>query len=446
MKSLKLRSHDEDGAVLIVVALVTVVLLILSAGGVMLLTLYGSQREMQKSADQAALAAAAALPLLNPGQTMDALPLVTYYELSDDAGLDVPVRGLENVPDPRAVACAYGTRALQSDSANLVSKFGNSFVGSGYCANEPWSDGRVGVTLNSLGTPLSQCLSSLTTDINSVISELESGLNGLVSLTLSLLGLTQEEAEEDVEEVVLQLEALLASVQNLEALSPALLTPEVTATVTDRVSPPYMQIATGGDGVEMTVSATAERRLKNAVVLPKSPGLLDVDLNAALAETKPEIENAMSEVNAQLNTLVGQLGLGECEDLLDPNEKLYRDISDIYNPPTSGAAPSGRDLLSGATAAAQRAAGDSGNSVDALAGEAFVVINEREVGPKTISQLLGPLVDLLGLSSLTKSLQIPAMDVVIVAAHNLEDGNISNPDLITESAEARGLFTATLKN
>jgi hypothetical protein len=32
----------------------------------------------------------------------------------------------------------------------------------------------------------------------------------------------------------------------------------------------------------------------------------------------------------------------------------------------------------------------------------------------------------------------------MVAAHNLEDGNISNPDLITDAAAARGLFTATL--
>jgi hypothetical protein len=34
--------------------------------------------------------------------------------------------------------------------------------------------------------------------------------------------------------------------------------------------------------------------------------------------------------------------------------------------------------------------------------------------------------------------------VVAVAAHNLEDGNISNPDLISDLAAARGLFTATL--
>lgn len=446
-----LRTRDEQGAVLIVVAVVTVVLLILSGGGVMLFTLYGSQREMQKSADQAALAGAAGLPLLNPGQTLSSLPMNTVYDLTDDVGLDVPLRGLSNVPDPRAVACAYGTRALEADSANLTAKFGNDFTGSGYCAGAPWSDGRVDVVLPSLSTPLSACLNGLTGDINSVINELTGGLNSLlnnplINLLLSPLGLSVGELTGNVDEIVTQLEGVLTSVQNLEALSPALLTPEVTVTVTDNVTPPMIGFVTGGDGVEMQVTATAERRLKNAVVLPNTPNLLDTDLNAALAAAKPEIESAMSSLNDQLNTLFGQLGLSECQDLLDPSEKIYQDVSDLYNPPTNGVAPTGRDLLEGATEAAQRAAGDAGTTVESLAGEAFAVIAQGGPNSSTISQLLGPVVDLLGLSSVVEDLQIPAMDVVIVAAHNLEDGNISNPDLITDAAEARGLFTATLKD
>lgn len=448
MKNLKLRSSDESGAVLIIVALVTLVLLILSAGGIMLFTLYGSQREMQKSADQAALAGAAALPLLNPGQTMDALPMNTYYELSEGVGLDVPVKSLAGIPDPRAVACAYGVRSLDPRSAGLTDNFGNAYTGAaGYCANAPWSDGRVHVTLDALSSPITACINGLRTDINGVINDLNSGLDGLLNDLLALLGLglSEDEATAIVDETVARLDALLLSIENLEALSPALLTPEVTATVSDRVSPPLMSFVTGSDGVDMEVTATAERRLKNAVVLPDAPALTDVSLNSALAAAKPEVEDALVSLNGEINTLMGQLGLSECENLLDPSSKIYKDVTDLYNPPADGPAPTGRSMIEGASDSALRAAGDAGTTVDNLHGEAFVVIREG-VGPTTLSSLLGVLVDDLGLSSTIKNLSIPAMDVAVVAAHNLEKGNISNEDLIKDLASARGLFTATLKN
>lgn len=440
MKS-RLRARDENGAVLVIVAISMVTLLTLSAGGIMMFSLYGANREMQKAADQSALAGAAALPLLRPGVALSSLPLNTAYQLTDNVGLDVPLRGLSNVPDPRAVACEYGTKSLLGSSASLITAFGSppSPPLAGYCSTGTWTGGnRVRPVLNALSTPLSSCVNNLTTSINGVISQLQGSLVGLVSILPGVSDLIS-----NVNATIAQLNGTLESVKNLEALSPALLTPEMTVTVRSGVRPPMLSFITGSDGVQMTTEATAERRLKNAVVLPNTPALLNTNLNTALAETKPSVMNALTAANTQLNTMTNQLGVAGCQNLLSPSSKVVQDIGDIYNPPTSGAGPSGRDLISGGLAAAQRAAGQAGTSVDQVAGEAFLVIRQGPT-PGTISSTLGPLVGLLGLSPMVSTLQVPALDVALVTSQNLEDGNISNPELIPDAAAARGLFTATL--
>lgn len=445
---MKRHVRDERGAVLVIVALVMSVLLTLSAGGIMLFTLYGSQREMQKAADQAALAGAAALPLLRPGQVLNAVPgLNTVYDLTDNVGLDVPLKAVGGIPDPRAVACAYGSASMSGSSANLIGSFGAapSPAPSTLCSSAPWSDSRIIPSLNSLSTPLSTCVNNLTTAINGVITQLTNSLNSL--LCLPLLGCVLSTVTTAVNNTIARLQAVLLSVQNLEALAPALLTPKMTVTVKSGVQPPMLSFVTGNNGVQMEVTSVAERRLKNAVVLPDTTGLTGVNLNAALATTKPTVMNALAAANTQLNTLFGSspagLNVSGCQNLLSPTDKVVQDISDIYNPPASGPAPTGAQLLQGATAAATRAAGQAGTTVDALAGEAFLVIRQGAT-PTTVSSLLGPVVNLLGLSGTLGLLQVPAVDVAVVAAHNLEDGNISNPDLIQDAVSARGLFTATL--
>jgi putative Flp pilus-assembly TadE/G-like protein len=434
---LKIRARDEKGAVLVIVAIVMTALLTLSAGGILVFTLYGSNREMQKAADQAALAGAAALPLLRPGVALESLNMNPVYALTDDVGLDVPLKSLvSGVPDPRAVACAYGTNNLKNSSARLITIYGSNANPSlgGYCTNAPWNDGRVLPTVNGLATPLTGCINSLTSSLTSLISQLQGALN--LPLLGGILG--------NINATINQLTGVLNAVKNLEALSPALLTPEMTVKVRSGVHPPMMSFITGTTGIQMTVEATAERRLKNAVVLPGTPGLTGVDLNSALAATKPTIMNALGTVNTQLNTLVNGLGISGCQNLLSPSSKIVQDIGDIYNPPAGGPAPSGRTLINGALAAAQQSAAGAGQNVNNLAGEAVLVIRQGP-NPSSLSSLLGPVFSLLGpVLGVPLSTQIPALDVVAVAAHNLEDGNISNPDLISDLAAARGLFTATL--
>lgn len=451
----KIRADDEKGAVLVIVAILMTALLTLSAGGIMVFTLYGANREMQKAADQAALAGAAALPLLRPGVALESLNMNPVYSLTDQVGLDVPIRSaIEGVPDPRAVACAYGTNNLQNSSARLISIFGSSADPSlgGYCTNAPWNDGRVLPTLNSLTTPLTTCVTSLTSRIEGLVGQLEAGLTSILSGLGGLLGglvggLTGIEATDLVEDTVSQLEGLLTSVENLEALAPALLTPEMTVRVKSGVNPPMLSFISGSAGIQMQVLATAERRLKNAVVMPMTPALTEatgLELNAALAATKQPMMDALALANGQLNTAMGQLGITGCQDLLSPSSKIAQDVSDIYNPPPAGPAPAGKDLVEGSLAAAQQSAASAGQNIEDLAGEAVLVIRQGPT-PNTLSDLLGPLCStlcpILGLAGTT---QIPATDVVAVAAHNLENGNISNDDLISDLASARGLFTATL--
>lgn len=440
---LKIRARDEKGAVLVIVAIVMTALLTLSAGGILVFTLYGAHREMQKAADQAALAGAAALPLLRPGVALESLNMNPVYALTDDVGLDVPLKSLvSGVPDPRAVACAYGTNNLENSSARLITIYGSAgdpFAGGTYCQNAPWSDGRIHPAVNGLATPLTGCINSLTSSLTGLISQLQGALN--LPLLGGILG--------NINATIDQVTGVLNAVKNLEALSPALLTPEMTVKVRSGVTPPLMSLITGGNGIQMEVEATAARRLKNAVVLPNTPGLTGVSLNTALAATKPTIMNALNgpgaaSLNSQLNTLMSGLGLSGCQNLLSSSSKLVQDIDDIYNPPASGPAPSGRDLINGALVAAQQSAAGAGQNINNLAGEAVLVIRQGPT-PSSLSSLLGPVFTLLGpVLGVPLSTQIPALDVVAVAAHNLEDGNISNPDLISDLAAARGLFTATL--
>ena len=457
----KTRARDERGAVLIIVAIVMTALLTLTAGGIMTFTLYGANREMQKAADQAAVAGAAALPLLRPGVALDGLPLNRVYTLADNLGLDVPTKGLTSVPDPRAVACAYAKRNLEASNARLITIYGspaNPGLG-GLCSAAPYNDNGVKVELNSLTTPLSNCINSLQTRISNIQSQLLGELS-LVGGLLQLLGLGS--VTQTVNNILAPLNNLLRNVQNLEALAPALLTPEMTVTVRRGVNAPMMGFITGQAGIQMDVQATAERRLKNAVVLPNTPALTNTSLNTALAQTRQPLMDALSNLNTQVNRALGVapggLGLSACQDLLNPNSPIARDVFDIYNPPANGVAPSARDLITGATTAAQQAAAGSGQALRDIAGEAFLVIRQGP-GPQplsSVSNVLGDVLSLLSpsLQTLLGSLQIPAMDVAIVAAHDLEDGQLSGDcdpvsptpdgDFICDAAAARGLFTAKL--
>ncbi len=101
-------------------------------------------------------------------------------------------------------------RSLDPRSAGLTDNFGNAYTGTaGYCANAPWSDGRVHVTLDALSSPITACINGLRSDINGVINDLTGGLNGLLGNLLGLLGLglSGSEATAIVDDTVERLNA-----------------------------------------------------------------------------------------------------------------------------------------------------------------------------------------------------------------------------------------------
>lgn len=427
----KNRLSDDRGAVLIIVASFMVVLLTLSAGGIMLFTLYGANREMQKAADQAALAGAASLPLLDPGVLTNGFPVAplldTTYSITDSTGLDIPRIG--SVPDPKAVACAYGTHNLKGSNAHLIGVFGAApdSAPATVCASAPWSDVRVFPTVhpNNISNCLGGVVSGVTSRLNSVL-----GLGGL----LGLLGISLD----DIMAPVVELQ------DSLNKLAPALMTPTMTVEVHSGVEPPLLSFITGSNGVQMAVTATARRQLKNAIVLPDTGELVPgLNLNTALAMPRDDILETLDTINNQLNQLmVGLPGLESCQNVLVP---LRNDIADLYNPPDGGGPPI-RQVIDDAVLAADTAVTRGGPALNEMAGEAFLVIS-GEGSTQSLNTLLNiPLISILApaLRAVLESLQIPALDVGIVAAHEMRNGIMGNDELLPNTFEARGLFTATL--
>jgi hypothetical protein len=431
--------RSERGAVLVTVALVMTVLMLLVAGGISTFTMFGAQRELQKAADQAALAAAAALPLAYPQAVLANLEALPFpdgitdpaFALLGEAGLDIP-RLSQIVPDPRAVACAYGSDSLSGESATLINSFGIA------PSNPPstiCSDSRISPTMQS--TALLNCVNgivgSVTTRVTSAVGSIPL-LSGLLNpILLSILGDPNNPAPGTVR----------ALVNDLNMALPAILSPRMRVEVRSGFEPPLLSLVTGADGIQMRATAVAQRRLKNAVVVPTVPGGMgSVNFNTALNQAQAPLIQAVGAVNTQLNTLTSQLGLPNCNNLLTD---LQTDLSDLYNPPL-GPAPSARDLALEAIRGARGAAGRAGVATNQV-GEAFLAVSPGN--PTSVGTLVGSTLGALGflLTPLLNALgftQIPALDVAPVVFNEVAAGDISGT--IIAAANARGLFQATLVN
>ena len=455
MRKLQLRIRDERGAVLIIVALVMSTLLILSAGGIMLFTLYGSHREMQKAADQAALAGAAALPPLYPDAVLDNFPLPNtspVYDFLGSRGLDIPrLTGI--VPDPRAVACEYGHESLEPISAKLIQQFGDAPTPT---PSTVCSDKRVSPSLQS--SAVLDCLSGIVSRLSGELAPLRG---------LPIVG------DQIFNGVLRRVQRLADSIR---MAAPAVLSPKMTVDVISGVKPPMMSFITGTNGLQMKATATAERRLKNAVVVPVTNprgSVADVNLNTALNQLQgPMISGLDTTRDLVRNQVTNRLGLPNCDAVFN---ELKTDLTSIYNPPT-GPAPTARQLVQTSANAAEQAAAATGVAVEQLAGEAFFLIGTDPTNPgPTIGNITGQVVDDLGLSlasrlvvdpavnaaltllnPVVRNMHVPIFDVVLVAFHNAGSGSIdktllcpsaSNPTgpcVTSDLVKARGAFTAVL--
>jgi hypothetical protein len=245
---------------------------------------------------------------------------------------------------------------------------------------------------------------------------------------------------------------LLSPIQNtvngivrmpLNHLLPAAFTPRMRVTTYSKIRPPLLSLITGGDVGTMNASATAYRRIKNAVVVPILPaqrllidlGLVDpievmtdpVNLNRALSTAQKPLITAITDADNRLDGIMASQGL-PCDHLL---HNVRQDLRDIYDPPT-GAAPSARDIVDAAVTAGERTADRIGEArpnpsdLNSLAGEAFVLIGV------TVNDLMQPIA----------ATQIPILDVALVSMRRAADGNFQAA--VISAANAHGAFRATL--
>jgi hypothetical protein len=431
------RFAREDGGVLTIAAIVLPLLLLLSAGGVSGFSLFASHRELQRAADQGALAGGASLPIADPNVLVSGAPFPLpdtepVYALVEGAtGHNLPrVRDL--VPDPRAVACAVGADALSSaESAALINAFGEVLT-------EP--------PLGDDGSPISTVCSDFR-----IYPRIESNPDNTtpVECTDRLI----EQVAEDAGDLDIDLlDPVLSQIQRavngvvrmpLNHVLPAAFTPRMRVTAYSKIRPPLLSLITGGDAGTMHVSATAYRRIKNAVVVPILPsqrllidlGVVDpidvmtdpVNLNRALNTAQKPLINAITDADNRLDGLMASQGL-PCDHML---HNLRQDLRDIYDPPT-GPAPSARDIVDAAVTAAERTAARIGEAKpdpadpDSLAGEAFVLIGI------TVTDLMQPIA----------ATQIPILDVALVSMSRASTGDFRAAAI--SAANAHGAFRATL--
>lgn len=408
----------EDGSVLILAGIVLPLLLVLTAGGVAGFSLLGAHRELQRAADQAATAVAAAIPPVDPGVLAESAPFPlpatdAVYDLAEEAGVDAPRMG-EVAPDPRMVGCAYAAEGLSSDSSRLAAAFeepgGFTPPRSTVCEDE-----RLYPALQrnpDTSSPVG-CANRLVRQIASDRPRIQALINPLVRLPL-------------------------------DRLLPAAFTPNAHMQVLSHQAPPLLSLIKDADGNPLgsrtiQAEATAYRRIKNAVVVPIVPeqqaqielGLTDpisvmtdpVNLNDALRQQQAPLISAIHNVDSSLDSTMGTLGL-PCRHML---HNLEQDLRDIYDPP-SGPAPSALDIVDAAVTAQGRAASRIGaarpdpSDPTSLAGEAFYLI-----GVST-----GPL----------SALQIPILDAALVVMNEQADGDYRAS--LVSAANARGVFRATL--
>jgi hypothetical protein len=419
----KLRS--EDGGVLTVAAITLPILLLVSAGGVGGFSLYASHRELQRVADQAALAGAAALPPFDPNVLVANAPFPLpdtepVLQLVEDATSENLPRMRDLVPDPRAVACALGSDALTAeDSVPVVGAFDEDLLEApldddGNTTDTVCSDLRIHPVIQHNPdnmTPV-ECTNRLIEEVGDDSALLQGLINAIVRLPV-------------------------------DDLLPAAFTPRMRVSAYSKIKPPLLSMITGSQGGTMRVHSTAYRRIKNAVVVPILPaqrlsidlGLVDpvdvmtnpTNLNNALAIAQKPLIDVITNADNRLSTLMSTLGL-PCRNLL---RNLRTDLSDIYSPPT-GAAPSARDIVDAAVTAAENTAAQVGvpapdpSNPTSLAGEAFLLIGV------TTTNAMGPI----------SALQIPILDVALVTMRRAADGNFAAAAV--EAANAHGAFRATL--
>lgn len=429
------RMRSERGGVLVLVAIVLPLLFVLTGAGVAGFSLYGSHRELQRAADQAALAGAAGLPPFDPNVLTDpAFPIPDTDPFLPDR-LEQLVDGYvarigDLVPDPRAIACAYGSAGLDSSSAVLASALDDPDLfeiptdDEGEPRDTVCDDPRIypRVETNPDNTTPVECANRLVQEVATLAGRLDPD------------GETLSSPIQDAVDTLVRMP--------LNHVLPAAFTPRMHVDVYSYLEPPLLSLVTSDNGGHLRAGATAYRRIKNAIVVPILPsqqleidlGLTDPvevitedNLNIALQASQTKLIEAVDDADGRLDELMATLGL-PCQHLL---HNLRQDLRDLYDPP-SGPAPSALDIADAAVTAAENTAARTGISrpdpsdPDSLAGDAVLLIGVA------VDEFMNPVA----------ATQIPILDAALVVMDRAADG--SYRAAVVSAANARGIFRASL--
>jgi hypothetical protein len=228
---------------------------------------------------------------------------------------------------------------------------------------------------------------------------------------------------------------------DMRRLAPALLTPEITVTITQLVDVPGASLV-GAGPVALHTDATARRVIKNAVVvpavtLPDTNGVVSFNANAQLAAARDAAFDAMAKVAALVTPAADQAltqvacpgTTATCPVVSDSFAAAMADLHDAIDPP-SGSEPDALAIVNQAIA--------SGEPV-MLAATSFVadpraILGSTVYGLPGVAQLLPSL------------LFIPALDMVpaVLSVGPLGRVIATPVDTAVFAARTKGLYRARL--
>lgn len=351
------RGRNDSGAMAVLLAVVMVAVMVPVSGfAVTQFVRNGLQGELQRSADQGALAGASLIPLADTTALKTFLAANPTGALST-AGLIPASYCTKGVVEnggtssdaaaagtcPKDVACKTALTSLQTDKAyakNYALPYGLPTC-SAYYNDDTDFFSRIGSCVSSVPNTLVSlaAVPALQSLLLPIVNTLSSLTTGLVTSALP---------------------------QALGSILPALLKPGITVTMSWNQRGPFDKLTSGDNGAAhlMSRSATATRAFKNVVVLPKVgvtdtvAGLVSLTLGLLglpVPKNSPTVGSgtlinpsdvaniAVGTVDStltSLNSIVGNL-LPVCANVVS---SLQADLRDIYNTNGTGNPTAGQIL------------------------------------------------------------------------------------------------------
>lgn len=457
------RRRGDEGATLVTAAvLVTAVAAfagLLLAGG----SVYAAAQEGRRAADLAALAAAANLPTLNLSSGADPNPLGLpspgmldrrLGAVGIDRSTPLPTLG----EDFLGGACAVAARQFGDGRSPITDSFGTEATTCSpmvHLAN-PWLQQLVDCLAGAAAT--TGCAADLAYALGErlpaprvtdpVVAALtdavrEAGLAGQVvtSTLLEQIRTLDTTLNGALQPLLTHLNETGGVSVDVARLAPALVSPNVSVTVTQTVDVPGAGLV-GAGPVTLTQTSTARRTFKNAVVVPVVDAPLpdrtiSFDANPRVAAARDKAFTALHRVadrvtpaaDEALREVACRDTFAACPAVSTTFDDLMADLRDVVDPPP-GTAPHTTELIDHAIA----------QQTPILVATAAYATDPRSIVGATVYDL--PVVKQL----LPGLLFIPALDVVpaVLSAGPLGRVVATPVDTAVAAARTKGLYRARL--